>query len=164
MSKEEIALTAYCGLYCGDCIRYRSRAADLTRGLLSELHATEFGKYAVIKSQSVNSVRELKYYEQCCEVLEAIVSLQCNEPCRVGGGCKAFSCSIVECCQKKGYQGCWECDSYENCSQFASLKPFHGEYPLQNLRKIREFGLDRWAKHRQKFYMWQENKSLQSSE
>ena len=29
MSKSDTRLTAYCGLYCGDCIRYRSEIAEL---------------------------------------------------------------------------------------------------------------------------------------
>jgi hypothetical protein len=37
MSKQEIELTAYCGLYCGDCIRYRSKAIDLAEDLAYEL-------------------------------------------------------------------------------------------------------------------------------
>ena len=46
MSKQEIELTAYCGLYCGDCVRYRSKASDLARELINELKNTEFDKYA----------------------------------------------------------------------------------------------------------------------
>jgi len=155
MNNKEIELTAYCGLYCGDCIRYRSKAADLARDLLSELQNTGFGKYAEVKSSSVNKAEELKHYQECCKVLAAIVELQCNESCRVGGGCPTFSCTIVNCCQKKGFEGCWQCGEFENCKDFESLKPFHGDAPLQNLRKIKALGLDKWAQHRNKFYVWQ---------
>ncbi|MFC1937075.1 DUF3795 domain-containing protein [Chloroflexota bacterium] len=149
---REAEFTGYCGLYCGDCIRYRSKASDLARALLNELQATEFGKYAEVKSCSV---KELEQYRQCCQVLEAIIGLQCNEPCRVGGGCTTFSCKILQCCQRRGYQGCWECDDLEKCNEFEFLKPFHGEAPVKNIRKIRELGLDGWTKHRQKLYTWQ---------
>ena len=152
MSKEEIELTAYCGLYCGDCIRYRSKAANLARDLISELQNTEFYKYSQVKSLSV---KELEHYQEALDVLAAIVRLQCNEPCRVGGGCPTFTCGILECCQKKGFEGCWECSEFENCKEFESLKPFHGDAPLQNLYKIRELGSEKWAKHRQKFFIWQ---------
>ena len=155
MGQQETELTAYCGLYCGDCIRYRSKAADLARDLLSELQDTEFNKYAEVKSVSMNKAEELKYYQECCKVLAAIVELQCNEPCRVGGGCPTFSCQIVECCQKKGLEGCWECDEFEECQELAFLKPFHGEAPWQNLRQIKESGLDEWVYRRHKFYVWQ---------
>ena len=69
---EEIELIGYCGLYCGDCIRYHSKASDLARELLSELQKTEFGKYAAIKSSSatnqLDSVKTLEHYGECCEV------------------------------------------------------------------------------------------------
>jgi len=152
MNSEVIEFTAYCGLYCGDCIRYRSKAADLARELLSELRATEFGKYAEVKS---HSMEELRNYEQSCRVLEAIIKLQCNAPCRVGGGCPTFSCEILKCCRSKGYRGCWECQDFEACGKFKSLEKYHGDAPVQHLRKIKEVGVDKWAEHRPKFFVWQ---------
>ena len=155
MSKQEFKLTAYCGLYCGDCIRYKSEASNLARDLIFELQDAEFGKYAEVKSVSSNAEKQLKQYRECCEVLEAIVRLQCNDPCRVGGGCPTFDCGIVACCQKKGFQGCWECEEFKKCKEFDSLKPFHGNSPRQNLEHIKELGLENWAEHRHKFFLWQ---------
>jgi len=158
MSKKDIELTAYCGLYCGDCIRYKSEASDLSMELLKELRNIEFGKYADIKSSSekqFDAVEQFKHYKECYEVLEAIAALQCNTPCRVSGGCPTFACAILECCRKRGFRGCWECDKFEICEKFESLKSIHGDSPQQNLKKIKEFGLDSWAKHRSKPYMWQ---------
>jgi len=158
MSKQERELTAYCGLYCGDCIRYRSKLSILARDLLGELQNTEFDKYADIKSSSAkqqDAVKQFKHYRECCEVLEAITALQCNTPCRVGGGCVTFSCEILECCQKKGFEGCWQCEIFEGCEKLESLKSIHGDSPQQNLKQIKELGLDRWAEHRCKPYIWQ---------
>ena len=158
MGKKEIELTAYCGLYCGDCIRYQSRAADLARELITELRDTQFGKYAGIKSSSAkqpNAVKQFKHYKECCEVLEAITALQCNTPCRVGGGCPTFSCEILKCCQEKGFQGCWQCEEFEGCDKLGSLISIHGDSPQRNLKKIKELGLDRWAEYRRKPYIWQ---------
>ena len=158
MSKEEIELTGYCGLYCGDCIRYRSKAADLARELLGELDDTEFSKYAELKSGSTkqfDTVKQFAHYRECCEVLEAIVALQCNNPCRVGGGCPSFSCEILECCRKKDFEGCWQCDEFESCRKLEPLKSIHGDSPQQNLRKIKELGVDGWSEHRSKPYVWQ---------
>ena len=150
MSKQEIELTAYCGLYCGDCIRYRSKAADLGRDLLGELQNEDWGKYAEISSD-----KAFKNYEHCHEVLDAIVRRKCDDACRPSGGCSAFSCKIVDCCQKRGFEGCWQCDEFENCREFELLKPLHGDKPVLNLRKIRELGLEKWAEHRYKCYVWQ---------
>ncbi|MFC1990440.1 DUF3795 domain-containing protein [Chloroflexota bacterium] len=153
MSKEEVGLTAYCGLYCGDCIRYRSKAADLARELISELKNAEFGKYAKVKS---HLMKQFQHFKDFIAVLEAIVELQCNNACRVGGGCPSFSCKIVECCQEKRFEGCWKCEEFEKCKEFEFLKPFHGDTPQQNSKKIREMGLEKWAEYRYKCYVWQQ--------
>ena len=149
MGKQEIELTAYCGLYCGDCVRYKSKAADLARELLDELQRTEFEKYAEAKSGSMDKAEELEYYQGCCKVLETIVELQCNESCQVGGGCPTFSCKIVECCQEKELEGCWECEEFETCDKFDFLKPVHEDAYLKNLRKIKKQGLDKFIEGKQ---------------
>ena len=155
-TKQDIELTAYCGLYCGDCLRYHSKASNLAGVLLNEFQTKDYGRYADAKSKSINSVKELAYFETCCQVLKAVTALNCDEPCRIGDGCKQFSCSIVKCIREKGYQGCWECDKYEHCERFASLKSFHGDNNIHNLRMIAKYGLDKWANNRSTFYIWLE--------
>ena len=141
-------LTAYCGLYCGDCNRFRSRASDLARDLLTELDNTKFDKYAEIKSTSSNQADRkevLRYYKECREVLEAMVALQCNNPCRVGGGCSTFTCKVLECCLEKGLEGCWECDGFEKCDKLFFLESMHNSTPVENLKAIKKYGLDNWT-------------------
>ena len=152
MSLNPKDLTAYCGLYCGDCIRFRSMAAVLSIDLLEELDRTRFGEYAKVKSH-VNP--ELEYYDEAVKVLETIVSLQCSRPCRIGGGCPTFSCEIMKCCLEKGLEGCWQCNEFENCDKFDFLKCYHGDNPVRNLRAIRESGPDGWLEHRQSFFAWE---------
>ena len=155
---EEIELIGYCGLYCGDCIRYRSKASDLARELLCELHATEFDKYAAIKSNSVDqldAVKKFEHYGECCKVLEAIAALQCNSPCRIGGGCGPPPCDVLACCREKGFDGCWQCHEFEKCGKFESFRAIYGDSPRQNLRTVKKFGLDKWVGHRHKCYIWQ---------
>jgi Protein of unknown function (DUF3795) len=144
---KEIELVGYCGLYCGDCIRYCSRASDLARELLRELRDTEFDEYA--------GVRKLEHYGECREVLETIVALQCNSPCRVGGGCGPPVCEVLTCCQEKGLDGCWQSHGFEKCGKFESFRALYGDSPRQNLRTIRKLGLDKWVEHRHKCYIWQ---------
>ena len=150
MKTKEKELTAYCGLYCGDCIRYKSKASQLARELKEELQRTQFEKYAEVKSKFVNA---FKNYKECVEVLDAIADLQCNNTCR-GGGCPTFKCKIIECCNTKGLEGCWECNKFENCKELDFLEPFHGDLSKKNLRKIKELGLEKWLKHREKFFKW----------
>jgi hypothetical protein len=151
MSKEEIELTAYCGLYCGDCIRYRSKAIRLAEDLARELEEIKFAHYTDLKR---TSVKEFEHYNEFCEVLDAIAKLQCDVPCRAGGDGCSQPCEIKKCAQLNNFQGCWECDGFETCEKFEFLKPFHGETPRENLRKMREYGLDRWVIHRGKCYPW----------
>jgi len=151
MSHQEFELTAYCGLYCGDCIRYNSKAVDLAGELWHELRRSQFNKYAEVKSKSV---KELEYYDECCRVLETIAELKCTSPCRLGGDGCVPSCKIKKCIKSNGKQGCWPCPKMEKCTKLDFLKPFHGEGPRENLRKIQKHGLSKWAKHRGKFYSW----------
>ena len=53
-------LTAYCGLYCGDCIRYRCKASDLADKLLNEIDKHHFMEYANIKR---THIKEFENFE-----------------------------------------------------------------------------------------------------
>ena len=146
-----IGLTAYCGLYCGDCLRYRSKVTELARDLLNELQVVQFDKYAEVKSAFV---KEFEHYEECRQVLEAIAKLRCDTPCRAGGDGCLQPCGIKRCIQSKNIEGCWECSEFEKCDKFQFFKLFHSDNAKENLRKIKKYGLDQWAKHRGEFYKW----------
>ena len=151
MDDKGIELTAYCGLYCGDCIRYKSRFADLARDFGNELQKTIFDKYAEAKSASV---KEFGHYEEFREVLDAMVKLKCDAPCRAGGDGCVQPCEIKACVQLKGLEGCWQCDEFEACGKFEFLKPICGNTPQENLRRIKNHGLDGWVEQRGKYYPW----------
>ena len=148
---KERDLTAFCGLYCGDCIRYQSKSSDLANDLLKELDNQRFSEYAKVKKIHV---KEFEDFELLISSLRGIADLKCEIPCRLGGdGCIA-SCEVIKCIKAKSYEGCWECPIFESCKKFDFLRPFHGDAPLKNLRMIREYGLEGWARHREKFYPW----------
>jgi hypothetical protein len=151
MSNQEIELTACCGLYCGDCLRYRSKVVELARDLMKELQLVRFDRYAEVKSASV---KELEHYEECHQVLGAIVKLGCDTPCRVGGDGCLLPCEIKSCVQAKKLEGCWECAVFERCSKFEFFGVFHGDTAKENLRKIKKYGLSKWVEYRGKFYSW----------
>lgn len=144
-------LTAYCGLYCGDCIRFRSKTTQLAKDLMTELQIVQFDKYAEVKSAAV---KELEHYDECIQVLDAIVNLGCDTLCTAGGDGCSQSCEIKSCVQSKHLSGCWGCNEFEMCDKFEFLKPIHGDTTKGNLRKIKQYGLDGWVKHRGKFYPW----------
>ncbi len=132
-------LIAYYGLYCGDCYRYKGKIADLARDLRKELRQEKFG--ATVASMAESSFYAiLKYYPQCYEVLGTLVKFRCKRTCHGGGGPPV--CKIRDCCQKKGFDGCWQCDEFETCKRLDFLKPFHGEAHIKNLKILKKAGVD----------------------
>jgi hypothetical protein len=152
LNNSQAELTAYCGLYCGDCIRYESKITELASDLKEELHKVRFGDYASVKRKQV---KDFDNYENFLLVIDAIKNLQCYTPCRNGGDGCIRSCEIKACVLAKGFAGCWECDKLTGCEKFEFLKSFSGNLPKENARKIRKYGLSKWAEHRSKFYSWQ---------
>jgi hypothetical protein len=140
---EEMAkntdLIAYCGLYCGDCIGYKGKVADLARDLRKELRAVKFGKLAEAMSD-IPFFAAYKHYDECYQVLGAMVKFRCKKSCRGGGG-PPF-CKMRKCCRKKGIEGCWECGEFETCTELDFLKPIHGDAHIKNLRKLKKSGVD----------------------
>ena len=148
---KEKDLTAYCGLYCGDCIRYKSKASDLADEMLNEIEMLHLHEYANIKQAYTKGFEN---FDRFTSTLEAISKIKCELPCRLGGdGCDG-PCEIIKCVKAREYEGCWECNIFEKCEKLDFLKPFHGKGPLENLHKIKEYGLDDWAEQRTKCYPW----------
>jgi len=136
LSGESLDLLAYCGLHCGDCPMYGGEVADLARDLRKKLRQTRFDRLA----KGLSGVfKDLQDYDQCYRALGAMVRMRCRRACRAGGGPPA--CKMRNCCQKKGIQGCWECDEFESCLNLEVLRPVHGEAHLKNLRSIRKRGV-----------------------
>jgi len=136
---ENKDLVAYCGLYCGDCINYKGEIADLSRDLRKKLREAKFDR---VSQELSKYFKDFKNYEECYEVLGAMVKLRCKRTCRGGGG-PPF-CKMRKCCQKKGIEGCWQCDEFESCKKLDFLKPIHGDAHLKNLRKIKKQGIDKF--------------------
>ena len=136
---EERQLIAYCGLYCGDCFGYKGIIADLARDLRKELRQSKF-KHTAEAMAEVPFFAMYKNYDQCYEVLGAMVKFRCKKTCRGGGG-PPF-CNIRKCCEKKEIDGCWLCDDFETCQKLDFLKPTHGDAVLKNLRILKKSGVD----------------------
>ena len=134
-------LVAYCGLYCGSCFIYQGKIADLARDLRKELRMTRFRRFATMISKHFKPYGN---YDQTYELLGMMVKLRCKRTCRNGGG--PPSCRIRNCCLKKKYEGCWECDTFERCQKLEFLKAVHADAHLRNIRKIKKTGIDRFLK------------------
>lgn len=149
MTKQDKDLIAYCGLYCGDCFGHKGKVADLARDLRKELRQSRFGKTAEYLS-TMSFFKVFENYQQCYEVLGAIVKFRCKKACRGGGG-PPF-CKIRKCCQKKGIEGCWECNEFGTCEKLDFLKPNHGDAHLKNLRKLGKQGIDTFLEGKKHWY------------
>ena len=144
--------TAYCGIYCPDCIHYKNKYNVYARQLKKEIERVEFDKYAEIDSPFGE---QFKNFNEFIEVLNALSNTQCNKTCRVGGGCSGTPCKIMECCLSNNYEGCWECSKLDDCKKFYFLEPRCEEMPKNNIRKIKEHSIQNWIEVRDKFYIWQ---------
>lgn len=143
---DEISLVGYCGLYCGDCFNYKGEIADLARDLRKKLRESKFD---AVSRGLAKYFKDFTNYEQCYQVLGAMVRLRCKRSCKNGGGNP--SCKVRSCCQKKAICGCWECTEYEICTKFGFLKPIHGDAILKNLKVIEEHGVEVFLKGKRYF-------------
>jgi hypothetical protein len=138
-SMSDGAQTAYCGLFCGDCVIRRGKMAALSAELLREMENPEVQKLLKGLPKSMpDCFRAFDRIEDARGVLEAMLQLDCQRACKQGGG--TTGCAIRECCLKKGYEGCWCCQTMEGCETLAWLNPCGSAYML-NLRTIRDRGM-----------------------
>ncbi|MBN2039715.1 MAG: DUF3795 domain-containing protein [Spirochaetes bacterium] len=151
MSNREI--TAYCGLYCGDCIPSKKHLYKLANELDDLLTELKFENYAELKSKRS---RTFDKYNDFIEVLREIKKLKCEPFCYNGPvselGC-ASDCAVRTCVLSKQINGCWECAENRDCSRLIYLKDFHPGL-RHNLEMIREHGIDNWIEKRGKHYPW----------
>ena len=142
MSERESLIT-YCGLCCLDCHAFTGKIPDLAHDLRKELRANKYDKFAhAISQQSFG--KAFKDYDTCYEVLGSMVKFRCKKGCRNGGG-PPF-CKIRTCCQKKGFEGCWECNIFETCDKLDFLKPVHDDVHIKNLKIIKKKGTTNFIK------------------
>jgi len=147
--------TAYCGLYCGDCIPGNERLYELASELRELLSETGFAHYAAFKS---NKVSAFKDYDAFINVLDSFEKLRCHNGCRKGpsseAGCTT-DCKIRVCAIEKGLDGCWDCGQVTDCERIDKVAGFHPGL-WQNLTAIREEGIGRWTDLRGRHYKWSE--------
>jgi hypothetical protein len=152
---KDVELTAYCGLYCADCLPSNQSLFRVAKKLKEELDKRQFENHAEIRSV-YNEV--FKDYEVFKKVLSEIIKLRCAAPCAKGGpfikGGVIPDCRIRVCVHEKGVKGCWECSNFESCKLLEPLSVYHGDTPRYNLRLIKEYGIENWADKRGKHYLW----------
>ena len=141
--------TAYCGLFCQDCIPSKKRLFELIRELsflASELH---LDSYAELKTPNNPIFANYAIFES---MLSELAWLECAAPCRLGGG--KTECGIRDCAIARGYEGCWECAEMKECKRLMPLRAFHGRTIDENLDAIKECGIDDWSPKKGNHYPW----------
>jgi hypothetical protein len=146
---ENKPIISYCGLFCSECFSNTGKIADLARDLRKELRQNRFDKTAESLS-ALSFFKVFNKYPDCYEVLGAMVKLRCKKGCREGGG-DPF-CAIRRCCVRKGFEGCWECEEFEDCRKMDFLKANHGDAHIKNLRKIKRIGKEEFLKGKKYWY------------
>jgi hypothetical protein len=145
---------SYCGLCCKDCIPSNTRLFELVEELDRILTEVNMEKYAEYK---VKRVEELKNYTVFIDVLKGLKKLECRGHCFAGpvseAGC-AKECRIRACVIEKHIEGCWECGGNEECGFLKPMKGFHPGLD-QNLKVLKEYGIDGFMDKRGKHYNWQ---------
>jgi hypothetical protein len=140
--------TAYCGLYCRDCIPSDEGLFKSLDELRESLDSVGFDEYARLKARTNPKFNDYPVFR---DVLEEIRKLKCVKYCR-DGGCKP-GCKVRECAIANGYEGCWECTAFKSCELLRPLKEFHPSLE-HNLETVRERGIDGWGAWRGKHYKW----------
>ncbi len=145
--------TAYCGLYCRDCIPSKSELFQEIRTLEKTLIESGFEKYAERKSKKHNIYGNFPVF---MDLLKEMQRLECTVPCREGpcseAGCSQ-DCRIRKCAVEKRFEGCWECENFRTCELLVPLKEFHPGLS-NNLEMIKKHGIDSWSEKRGKHYLW----------
>ncbi len=149
MAEDEQTCTAYCGLYCRDCIPSDQRRFSLAGQLEAELDRVHFEEYARLKTAADASFAD---YQAFLNALRRIRRLECRAPCRAGGGKSV--CAVRECVLERRLNGCWECDDRATCRLLAPLLGFHPNLEY-HLELIRQDGVDAWSAKRRGHYPWQ---------
>lgn len=135
MDKREADLIGYCGLDCAECFVYKMTVSEAAKALRREMRAAKL-------KDAWKDIPFLGEYEPFKKSLDGLAALRCTKGCRDGGGNPW--CKIRKCCQKRGFDGCWECADFETCDKLV-------ERYIINLKKIRKLGLDGFiVKSRQK--------------
>ncbi|OFW57364.1 MAG: hypothetical protein A2V52_05775 [Actinobacteria bacterium RBG_19FT_COMBO_54_7] len=136
MGEDQLKMTGYCGLYCGDCVFKHGTINDLAQQLLDEFTNARLDKIVEV----IPFIDEEKY-KQTHEFLESIVPLRCT-------GCRedmrSKFCDVANCAREKEIEGCWGCAEFSACSKMEFLAHVHGDAHIKNLEKIKDIGLEEW--------------------
>ena len=130
MDKPDISLVGYCGLDCAECFVYKMTVSETAKSLRRELRAAKL-------KEAWSDIPFLGEYAPFKKTLDGLAMLRCTKACRGGGGNPW--CKIRRCCQRKGFDGCWECADFETCNKLV-------ERYVKNLKTIKKVGISNFIR------------------
>jgi hypothetical protein len=134
-------LVGFCGLYCGTCGIHQGRIKQAVENLRNMIGAYGFDK---IIPELAKYEPSFKHYPEFDQVMNGLVRLFGECPgCIAGGGDP--NCVVRQCCKQKNYATCAECTEMDACEK---LQRVGGS--LDNLKRIKAAGVDKWAEEMQK--------------
>jgi hypothetical protein len=176
----EKKLVCPCGLTCCDCLYYKSEiyeAANKLKELIREHELDTFltrcsnkktwmmiGEHlGLSENQMWDGIgKQFDVFKQIPEfmhVLDGIIKLQCKTTCQEAGGCSVggnkHECKALKCIKSRGYDGCWHCSELEDCDKLKFLKNSYGYVIEDNLKTIKDKGVEAVKSRGDKYYEWQ---------
>ena len=116
--------------------------------------------YAPVEGNNIE--KQFKQFEKISnflEVLDGIINLQCKNTCQETGGCSiggvTHECEALRCINKNGFDGCWQCEKMEICEKLSFLRNNYGKTINENLKIIKNHGLDAVKSRGNEYYAWQ---------
>lgn len=172
-----------CGLTCCDCLFYKREVFETAQKFKETIKKYDFDKFLMILSQS-NSWKFLgehfhlseksawdkfgKYFDsfkqipEFLNILDNIIEIQCKTTCNEAGGCSfggsTNECNTLKCIKSKGFDGCWQCGEFEFCDKLQLLKRNYGHVIEENLKTVKNKGINAVESHGDKYYAWQRKK------
>lgn len=179
----EKKLVCPCGLTCCDCLFYKDEIYDAARKLKELIKINDMDVFLTGNSRKTNwkslaghmMLTEDQEWEQVGQsfdvfkdmplfknVLDGIIKLQCKATCKETGGCSLggslHECHASKCVKSNGYDGCWQCEKFENCDKLRFVKKHYGYVIEENLRTAKEKGIEEVKSHGNRYYAWQRKK------
>ncbi len=169
-----------CGLTCCDCLFYKDEIYEAAKKLKEVIKKHDFdifldllsdrngwlalGKHLELsEEQTWNKIGRhfdsFKNISDFMSILDSILSLHCQSTCYENDGCSiggnTQECSALKCIKDKGYDGCWQCNKFEDCEKLELLKNNYGYVIEDNLKIIKEKGIEEVKSRGNKYYAWQ---------
>jgi hypothetical protein len=86
MEEKNPDVVTYCGLCCLDCHGHTGKIADLALGSSQRNSGRQNTKNLQMPFSKIPNGKPFEHYQQCYDLLGAMVKFRCKKGCRDGGG------------------------------------------------------------------------------